>query len=1726
MEENIRNELHRRLSKLESLPEYASLGFEDQANARREIIVDTAKNSPSFMQLNQADQWEAIDSVAMSRRPVFENPEINQVVDRHFEAAERGELQPHDMQSVAFTRGLLDQSLFANIAVVPLLRRVNQAIQNINPEAPDIMLPVDAYTGKDGDKFISYLRAKALEQGDGVSPARGYEFFGNIVGFAGDFLTFHKAWVGLTGKHVAAASARLAGQTIGKKAWAARVALPAAVSGTSSGMFGIFKEHFLGTVHEDDKRRQDTFRKIASTFGQYAVLDYALNLTIGSFGHVKLLKHVARKKGKSLGDMSFDDRQLLIKQATEGRAPSEIMNQLDKPSRNYIYAQEALQNLQVDDAIRLRPMDDLVYRASRAGGSVYFDPDEKLYYLFFSELDSPMTAQGIPNSMAVAEDMVKAKRLIARKLADKYKGLTGDEALMFKAENEHFLNLAYTERAIDALYDPRRFKDTGLSQKIRAFLSPKHVDKGYVSPANRPYVSGEEASRYMRAIGSEEVPGVVRKMKVGFSEEQLANIAKGDLPYQGHRAVTLTDGTGEIDTLAVVRKPADPESIEKATRMAQRAVRGGALQDELYLRNMYLMEGGFDGIVHPDGRTVEMFFPDKLKIIGDQVNPATGRIGAFDAFDARGTKITRSISAQGEFEAKFSAEDLVSNRKLLRDATLQTFEGKIDPDTAQSFGRTFARGAGLDPNAVTIKLSRKINAIEDGVPSNVAIKDGKAVITVPKEITSPGAQRKFLASFLDDLEEAVTTLKAQGYKAKLRPLGEMVAGKDAQRLGVKKAQIKAPFTSEAANRRWIQEVVEDMGGSFSARGADGYEVLIPKLKRSIKAQNINELTDKLMLSTMDTNSIRYDLSMQGYNLRKVVDGNYVLQGKGVMKTSDNLMQLLDEVGYRPKISNEFAPKIAKIDPDAVLVKYGHGEAVGDFKGLKQALSKFEDPSMKAMLKPYRSLEHGQVFAVENGGYRVNIPEIGVEGMEFSSPGEAVAFVNKHWDTYTGLKKVARRAGLEMSYDTKQGIHIIDPDGKAYTAATRQEAHRILAQYPDATGARELAEGIDPESLSAIDKVLLNYDVSKLPELDQSMFKVYPDFAPEALSAKELTMRQSARRLLENTDWFMEKTMKDIGRSDILRSYRNVETTFRAAHVEEEAVNKTLAAIFSTEKGKILPLDRRKAIFYHAGAQTEGEAVQAMRVYGELTDFEQARVLEVRQLLDGLAKKFSVPREMLLNNYMPRIKTFAAKNKDLINKMTTAEELFDATYKNVHGTSIKPQLKAFFKNMRTSDVLAFEAVDDPLKAISMYSRVGHRQLYMGQAWEDLYASLKVGEVPAGVRRKMDRYRELMMGVHSTDGQQHMGEFGNALGKTLGFKDGEELMQAYFSVNYLSNMGWRPWLAVRNTTQIWTTLAPRMGNEWVKKAVKTVNNMGEAEYEYLKKIGVIFDAPPLVNEILDVDSAIGRITHKGLGMFKSSDEITRAIAFNTAGVRFDDALGKLKRGVIKNVDVFAKEAGVTKMDSDTIDLVKRLMRTGTDESIAAARTAYGTKVVNDTMFQYRRPQAPDIYTGSFLGRLFGQYGTYSAGYRANIMRGLTQGSAGDKAAFVARFLYNQTALFAAASAVGIRATNFVPGMPALFGGGPNWEVGVAAMEMFAPDYRGEQARAKLNRFFSPIGHSKSEGFRFQYPERMPGSLQLRYVQQAMEYWDQGDEWRAFLALTTTPVLPADEMPFFLQ
>ena len=268
------------------------------------------------------------------------------------------------------------------------------------------------------------------------------------------------------------------------------------------------------------------------------------------------------------------------------------------------------------------------------------------------------------------------------------------------------------------------------------------------------------------------------------------------------------------------------------------------------------------------------------------------------------------------------------------------------------------------------------------------------------------------------------------------------------------------------------------------------------------------------------------------------------------------------------------------------------------------------------------------------------------------------------------------------------------------------------------------------------------------------------------------------------------------------------------------------------------------------------------------------------------------------------------------------------------------------------------------------------------------------------------------------------------------------------------------------------------------------------------------------IIEGEQAVSRLLHKGLKWYKNSDEWTRAVAYTASQLRFRDAARRFTKGLISEKD-FIDLSGLGMMPMDLKNQAFGFLRAG---KWANAEDVFARSITTDTMFSYRAGMAPTSFRGA-VGKLFGMMGHYPVYYLENVKRALKYSTPGQKIAYAGRFLGNSLALYHTFHDVlGINATNFLPWMPALFSGGPYYQLMNEALMSFGKGYQSREARAKLFGIKHEDGHIKFDPAHAEITKwGIPFGFLTNNIAKGIKQLDNDDYWNSFLSFTTAPINP---------
>jgi hypothetical protein len=392
--------------------------------------------------------------------------------------------------------------------------------------------------------------------------------------------------------------------------------------------------------------------------------------------------------------------------------------------------------------------------------------------------------------------------------------------------------------------------------------------------------------------------------------------------------------------------------------------------------------------------------------------------------------------------------------------------------------------------------------------------------------------------------------------------------------------------------------------------------------------------------------------------------------------------------------------------------------------------------------------------------------------------------------------------------------------------------------------------------------------------------------------------------------------------------------------------------------------------------------------------------------------------------------------------------------------------------------------------------------------------------AGIR--FTQYLHDITGVLQLSEQQ-IRSMSQSLFKALRLKNvPASVIDSLMKGSYVAALGWRAYPMIRNLSQPFLTLAPRIGNSWIADAMKLVTDdkLGLLYKEAVHKLIIPPDIPLFESgEIFGRGSKMDAFASKTLAGIQNGDIYNRLVSYNAVKLAYDDAMRifnlRVNTKTPMTLDEFFNKANLNQLPPDLIPNVKQMLSKG---DFVNPKELLADTLTRETQIEYTRGLNPLLFRGA-LGRLFGQFGTYTVHWIQNIRNGFTRaGSLPQKLLFLSRFAANSAAFYGVATALGIQGADFIPG-PVAFAGGPWFHIVTTLPQLIGSSYQSRQARANM------IGVTEKDGLpHFDIPKFMtgdlmrsviPGSLEFRAITKALEYANKGDYYRFFLSLGSAPI-----------
>ncbi len=1028
--------------------------------------------------------------------------------------------------------------------------------------------------------------------------------------------------------------------------------------------------------------------------------------------------------------------------------------------------------------------------------------------------------------------------------------------------------------------------------------------------------------------------------------------------------------------------------------------------------------------------------------------------------------------------------------------------GKYEVSNVQTFVKGLLRGSGAADDIV-----KKVNVRE--LKETIKVTLGKTdLVEFPKFVISGGEETNIVKEILDSLSphlgETVDDLKLENFMKVYRET-------------FKKKPVYSPS--------WVDNTMNNLGGTMTGDATNGFDVVIPG-KEKVHFKNYEDVGNHIVKSALTEESFAGYL---GYyhkaQLHKTKAGDYMIiqgrkkfgKGQGV-KNFEELIDLYPQ--FFPKIPSHLGPKAA-ITKRGVEMTYTLGALEGDYVYLVNELAKFVDIGKRS---GKIAVEGADILKnLDTGMFEMYLPSLEYRE-SFKSLKDLRKSMKKGMDDFHVTQQRALSKGHMLDFE--MGHYVMrGEDGVKHIAQNTDELEKIFRDIKIPEWAPEIS------GLEAALKTMGD----ELPE--GLVFKPL-GWIPE--NPKGIDWKWHFGNLGAPPDRQFRVAVQKTGDETFLKFFDEVQLRRRGIEALTHPHFQAIESLFTEAGGKGLISPQNRRYLYWVAQYGDGIVENMLpKKWGperiaKWKDEFLPYVDRIRKYFgetpgEGLFKYFGVNPRKFIYEYMPQLYRYV---KDKLHRLDKADgEVMDLVKEAFQGR-VPGGIDVFFKHLRVSDVKTLSTITDPLELFRRYVVAGIREEALGDVFERAVKYIHSRKAPSEVAFRFESYLADVMGMPSR-GMQELSQITDkvcsmlrtsVVGKKV-IKDKDlptNLLTAFTSWSYPALIGFRPWLAARNMQQIWTTLAPRIGNSYVYQALIDVANDPKI-YEMLVKRGVIKSKLPVAHA---ETIKLGKIGSKSLTWFRNSDDFTRAIAYRASELRFDEAVKQFRHGRMKP-EHFVEMSGMLQME--TGDLAKA-MKFINNKQGAVAKDLFANSIVRDTMFPYQSGMGTSLFQGA-VGHAFGRFGHYPLYYVANIRRGMSNAAKNWKAltgksgirftlGYASKFLGNSFSLFGAFAALGITANNFLPWVPAMFGGGPTYNLMNDALKaLMDKGYEGRQQRAKLFAITQEDGKVKFDIEKLRnsglVTNTVPGALYARSFFKAIEALNEGDYYRAILNFGSMPV-----------
>ena len=1025
--------------------------------------------------------------------------------------------------------------------------------------------------------------------------------------------------------------------------------------------------------------------------------------------------------------------------------------------------------------------------------------------------------------------------------------------------------------------------------------------------------------------------------------------------------------------------------------------------------------------------------------------------------------------------------------------------GKLTPQKVTAFTRGYLKSFDLSDGLIS-SITSKL----DGKQIKLSIS-GNEIAVIPRQIISGINEKKTIETIINSLDNFIPDTAIANRKA-------MENFIDLYQRSAIKQELFTPT--------WVEDTATGYYRSFK-KIPDGFEVVS---KDGIVRQfaNLDDVGTDIIKRTTTVESLRQHLDdIEGMSLNEVKNNKLELRKQGLFKEEFESVEhlLTKHPEFTPKISAEFAPIFGVVN-DLTDIKYVNRVAMGTYQDILREFDKFKSFSKTVdQIKLYAGPEGTLNVYQAAREFEVYLPEFGYRET-FKDHAKAMNFLKTNHDNFSDMFMMANKKGYHLEIvNGKYAAYMKDSD-KILFAQNIDEMKAILRDAPIPEHMTELTKA-NPQILNNLEKPT------------DFMWKPQEVPVPTTVTPQtKMPAKWDMANLLSPIDRQLNKASKLGFLPDNVmtkyRSNREMVNTMTAANFKMVGA---LEATFTDVSGRVGKVIKNEKVLENMGALFEIKPIEwtdgLLKEFG-LKPKHGIIAKRVKDYMWEMGQVFSVPADIMIGEYLPVLRRFVASGQYKASNFADGE-MFKFFRQAMNNDKAALDLTAFFQHERVATVVdGFIREKNPMTLFTKYITAGNREAFLGESLKELVTSMDTALI--GKKMPQEVFERLVTYVNEVSGMVKKSPTREAANRayesflnSMGFADNvvnKDIVSAITNAGYLANMAFRPWIAVRNTMQI-SYVGSRIGLSYlVDSAAKMWKDIDGEVYKRLKGLGVLnWGIPVPGGQFLGTGGTFSKFAKNGMKYYKNADEYTRGMAYLASEARFQRAVDYWPVTDKK----FYAESGISLMEDDIQRQMRQLLGEGKTDTV---KHLFAERITRDSMFDYRPGMGTTIDKGGIVGPLIGQYGHYSTWFRAHIAKGMGQGTAPQRIAFATRTTALGLGLTTAFGAAGIGAMNFLPWAPAIFTGGPFYDVTNKVFDLVGGGWQGDMAARSL------FGYRTKDGKPYFDIETLlnsqlflsiiPTAHQIRSLVRGLQSFNEGNIYEGILNLTSSPIVEPD--PWF--